>query len=54
MTFRGNSVNKNEAYQIDYEHIVTPNTYEVIDRFTITNRFKEQDAKKEKYLVTEI
>jgi hypothetical protein len=31
MTINGTSVNKNNAFDINYIHIITPNTYEVVD-----------------------
>lgn len=42
MTVSGNAQNKAEAFQIHYKHIITPKTYEVVDEFIITNKFKEE------------
>ena len=42
MTFCGSSVRKGETFQIHYKHIITPKTYEVVDEFVVTNRFKEE------------
>jgi hypothetical protein len=40
MTFSGSSVQKDKTFQIHYKHIITPNTYEEVDEFVVTNRFK--------------
>lgn len=31
MTFTGNSMDKSSTFQINYKHIITPKTYEVVD-----------------------
>lgn len=41
MTFTGNSLKKDEKFEINYKHIITPKTYEVVDEFVIMNKFKE-------------
>jgi hypothetical protein len=40
MTFTGNSLDKSSTFQIHYKHIITPKTYEVVDEFIVTNKFK--------------
>jgi hypothetical protein len=41
MTFQGRSDNKAAPYEIQYKHIITPKTYEVVDEFIVTNKYKE-------------
>ncbi len=31
MTFTGNSLRKDQPFEINYKHIITPKTYEVVD-----------------------
>lgn len=42
MTISGNTANKAETFQIHYKHIITPKTYEVVDEFVVSNKFKEE------------
>lgn len=43
MTISGSSVKKSETFQIHYKHIITPKTYEVVDEFVVTNKYKNED-----------
>ena len=40
MTISGSSVKKGETFQIHYKHIITPKTYEEVDWFVVTNKYK--------------
>lgn len=44
MTYFGNSTSTSTPYQIHYKHIITPNTYEVVDEFIVTNKYKKTDS----------
>jgi hypothetical protein len=44
MTISGSSTNKKDTFQIHYKHIITPNTYEEVDEFIVTNKFKEDST----------
>jgi hypothetical protein len=43
MTIHSNSVDR-ERYAIHYKHIITPNTYEVVDEFTIIDQWKPNSS----------
>lgn len=42
MTITGNTLKKDELFQVHYKHIITPKTYEEVDEFIITNKFKPE------------
>ena len=41
MTYHGSSIDPDQEFKIHYKHIITPNTYEVVDEFVVTSSFKD-------------